>query len=476
MNGPQERGEVSPFGGFTAVSEYLFNDVRHVIPIGKLERQFSQPGHARLDDRSQRLSGGAESTPLFRPEALEGLRSRHGRPVPLFGVGSWSVVLLMMLALAVVFIFLFSTQFSRKETVQGSLQPTTGAAVVSFPRPARVTRIFVQEGQQVTKGQPLLKLSLDTTLGDGNATLGDRLSIANDRQAGEIVAEIAAMQSSSAAARDAMAARLAGARSQILHLQQSRSLQEKGLRLEEQNFSGLMALQAKGFVSNTHIREKQLRLLEAEQRLSEMDRQIDQLTSEVATMQASIGQSQADMARATAQLRASQAELELRRAQTDAERDAVLVAPYAGTLVTLRVSEGGAVEAGRSLATVLPRGAVLEAVLWVPSKAIGFVSTGDEVRVMFDAFPFERFGTGKGLVTAVSRTPVDASDLPMENQGMNESLYRVRVQLASQRVEAYGRSWPLAPGSKLRADLILDRQSFLDWILDPLKAFRDRAA
>lgn len=414
------------------------------------------------------------ATALFRPQAIEGLRTRHGRPVPLFGIASWMVVAFIIATLVAVVATLFLSSFARKETVEGLLQPQSGSATITFARPGRVTDIYVREGQMVRKGQRLMKISLDTAL-EGE-TLGSRLARANDAQATELQQQMVAERLSSTARQQETASRIAGARTQVAHLVESVALQRERLRLSEETLAGLETLRERGFVSTMRLREKQAEVILIRQAIGETERQIDQTRADMATLQATASQASADAARATAQLRSSQAQLDQQRAQSDAERDVILVAPYTGRLSTVRAVVGSALEANVPLATVLPQGEQLEAVLWVPSRAIGFVTTGDAVRLMFDAFPYQRFGTGHGTVSAISATPVDARELPFQALAPEGALYRVKVRLEAQTMQAYGKSWALAPGSRLRADLILDRQSLLDWVLDPLQAFRKRAA
>lgn len=419
---------------------------------------------------------GPSTIGLFRAEAIEGLRSRHGRPVPLFGIGSWALVLFMFTVFVAIIVFLFTSNFSRKETVEGFLQPETGSATINFSRAGRVTDIYVREGQSVVKGQRLMKVSLDSTLDSEKGTLGAQLARANEQQNLELATELTASGQSSRAQQAELRSRAAGARAQIAHLNTSVALQRQRLALNQQNLDGLMKLREKGFVSAMRLRDKQAEILAAEQAIADTQRQLDQTRSDVGATEAMAAQADAEATRAAAQLRANQASLDEKRAQSDAESSVVLVAPFTGKLVTVRAVAGEAVQPGVSLATVLPRDARLEAVLWVPSRAIGFVTKQADVRLMFDAFPFERFGSGKGTVTSISSTPVDAREVPLANAEREGALYRVRVKLGSQAVHAYGKAWALAPGSRLRADVILERQSLIDWFLDPLRAFRGRSA
>jgi membrane fusion protein len=411
---------------------------------------------------------------LYRPEAIAGLRSRHGSPARLFGVGTWAMVLFMVAVLICVSLFLVLSTFARKETVEGLLQPDSGVAAIRYSRAGTVKRLFVREGQYVAEGQPLMAITLDTVT-DGGDTLGRRMLEANDRQNAQLQIQSIAADASSAAERREVAARISGARAQISHLADSLALQRQRLALGERTLESLSTLQQKGFVSAIRLRDKEAETLSLRQSMVETERQIDQARSDVASLSASAARLGPEAARGRAQLVAAEATLDEKRAQTDAERSVVLVAPNAGRVVTLRVSIGSAVAPGAALAAVLPQRARLLAELWVPSRAAGFVRRGDDVRLMLDAFPYQRFGIARGKVESISSTPVDPVDLPLQTE-RKEALYRIRVRLAEQTIGAYGKKWALSPGSRLKADLILERQSLMDWVLDPLRAVSKRAA
>ncbi|HLO95644.1 MAG TPA: hypothetical protein VK195_15130, partial [Burkholderiaceae bacterium] len=49
-------------------------------------------------------------------------------------------------------------------------------------------------------------------------------------------------------------------------------------------------------------------------------------------------------------------------------------------------------------------------------------------------------------------------------------LYRIRVALDRQDVQAYGASLPLKPGMSLDADVLQQRQKVWEWVLEPILA------
>jgi membrane fusion protein len=119
----------------------------------------------------------------------------------------------------------------------------------------------------------------------------------------------------------------------------------------------------------------------------------------------------------------------------------------------------------------MPPNSTLKAELYVPTRAVGFVRAGQPVRVLYDAFPYQSFGTYGGRIETVSQTILTASDVsgPIS---LSEPAYRVTARLDRPDVDAYGRRVPLQPGMLLKADIILEKRSLLKWLLDPLLSAR----
>ena len=56
-----------------------------------------------------------------------------------------------------------------------------------------------------------------------------------------------------------------------------------------------------------------------------------------------------------------------------------------------------------------------------------------------------------------------------------EASYRVIVDLDQQSLPAFGRDFPLGADMTLKANIVFDRRSLLDWVLDPLRSLRGGA-
>jgi membrane fusion protein len=51
-----------------------------------------------------------------------------------------------------------------------------------------------------------------------------------------------------------------------------------------------------------------------------------------------------------------------------------------------------------------------------------------------------------------------------------EASYRVTVNLDQQSLPAFGHDFPLDADMTLKANIVFDRRSLLDWVLDPLRS------
>ena len=94
---------------------------------------------------------------------------------------------------------------------------------------------------------------------------------------------------------------------------------------------------------------------------------------------------------------------------------------------------------------------------------------------MLQAFPHQRFGTVKGVIKDISRTVLGPTEIAIPGLKIEEPVFRVRVALAREDIQAYGEAIPLQPGMLLTADVVLDRRSLIRWLFDPLFAVAERS-
>jgi membrane fusion protein len=417
---------------------------------------------------------------LFRPEAVAEQQGRWLGTVLLTPKVSHTVYTgftALMLA-GVLGLFAFG-EYTRKARIGGWLAPEQGLIQIVAPQPGVLTRLHAQEGLEVIAGAPLAVLSTERQSEVFGATqsevvrqlLAQRDSLRAERGRHEgLFAQTAAT----------VGGRLAVTEAEARDLDREIALQRERMTLAEQAAARQRELRDRGIAPEQNV-------VEAEQ---------DALDQAVALQ--GLERSRTALGRARLELEAERDELPLREAmqlaatdreiaaldqalaEAEAAREIVITAPENGTVTGLRLASGSSIGTDAPLMTLVPAGARLEARLYGPSHAIGFVRPGQQVLLRYEAFPHQKFGRYEGVVQSVSRSTVGPAELggdgvTLPGLAPGEPVYRVTVALASQTATAYGEAVPLQPGMKLEADILIETRHLYEWVLDPLHSLAGRS-
>ena len=77
----------------------------------------------------------------------------------------------------------------------------------------------------------------------------------------------------------------------------------------------------------------------------------------------------------------------------------------------LQVHKGKTVQPQQLQLEIVPENSPLRADLLIPTRAAGFVRVGQEVRLLYDAFPYQDSGAYKGHIAELSNTVVTKADV-----------------------------------------------------------------
>ncbi|GIX17609.1 MAG: hemolysin secretion protein D [Rhodothalassiaceae bacterium] len=408
---------------------------------------------------------------LFRREALEHQRQRLTGEVTLaVPLGLRLLVLWITGIVALAVTFLALADYARKETVRGFLRPDRGLVTLRSPRVGRVEAIHVAEGETVAAGQPLISIVSETVVAGGpvETRLADNLKaeIAGQRRL------LDGLDAKYAMRADALDREEEGLRQERAALARQLALQRELVRVARENWEAVKGLAARGVVAQPELKAREERWLSQRQQLAGLEQRLSQIEARLAQIAAERARLPVDEDEERAALTGRIAALERQLWELEGRRRLTLVAPVDGRVSAIQASPGQQV-GNLPLITILPAGGGLEAELLIPARAAGFVEAGQKVRLAFDAFDYRRFGLGDGEIVAVSRTILRPDEIASP-VAVSEPVYRARVRLARDHVEAYGRRWPLQPGMTLSADIILERRSLLGLLLDPLRALKGR--
>jgi membrane fusion protein len=372
----------------------------------------------------------------------------------------------LIAVVAVAVVFLLQAPYARKETVPGYLTPSAGTARVLPPQPGTVGAVEVAEGQMVQVDQPLFSISTAQVSADGqdvNSSMLDNLT----RQKERVLTQIQAEEQRTMAERRRVQSSIAGLAAEVAQIQNQITTQEERIKLAQRAVDSGALLREQGFVSQTENDTRRAALLEQQQNRGQLTQQLSARRTQLSDQRHALEQvpmAQSDRVRL---LKDELSEIEQKIAQAQGRRAYVIRSPVAGRVSGLQTRVGQPADPKVLLATIVPDKGKLQAVLFVPTRAIGFIQPGQRVRLLYDAFPFQNFGTYGGKVVLVSQSVVTAADaagpIPLK-----EAAYRITVDLDQPFVESKGQRTQLQPDMQLRADIIIDRRRLMDWIVDPL--------
>jgi membrane fusion protein len=409
---------------------------------------------------------------LFRQEAID--FQRHHRQwgnVGLFQPLSTKIITWFIAAsVAVLVAFLFFAQYARKETVTGYLTPTAGTAKIFAFQQGTIKEVYVKEGQLVEKGQPVLAIETSQIAANGQDINASMLATL-ETQRSLLTNQIAAEQERTKSEQARLTALVGGLKTETSELQAQIESQKEGIQVSDGLVSSVTGLRAKGLISELEYRKRELAALEQRQRLNSLKQQLAERQNQLTETRYSLEQLPTVMAGKIQSLRGELATAEQRIAEITGRRAYVIRAPATGRISTLQATVGQFADPRRPQMEIIPNGSILQAELFVPTRAIGFVQPGQKVRILYEAFPYQQFGTYGGRVNEISRTILTKSDTsgPIE---LKEPAYRVMAALERQEVDAYRKPIPLQTDMLLRADIILEKRSLIRWLLDPLLSVR----
>ena len=159
----------------------------------------------------------------------------------------------------------------------------------------------------------------------------------------------------------------------------------------------------------------------------------------------------------------------------DALRRTTLVSPVNGVVKTLRANTvGGVVQPGAPVMEILPLGPRVLVEARVKPADIGFVRTGQQVRVKLSAYDFTIYGMLEGTVVSISP---DAMGDP-DKAATEGTWYRAMVRAVPDGLQKAGKPLSVLPGMTGTVEIRTGQRSVLAYMLRPMmksqEAFTER--
>lgn len=360
--------------------------------------------------------------------------------------------------------------------VQGKLEPSVPVTPIEAPVPGVVDRILVKEGQDVQAGSVLLRfdprdaraklksaLAIRSRLGNENAVYGSILGenpaaglTANQRH--QLDSQRQALIGKDNAAREDLArsrAKAAGLRQQLA------SAENIALR-----YRGLVELGA----------ASQIQMIESQAR-------VDQLRSDLKAEQRDTARL---LAQASATINGNQADLRSRieenlREISDLDKqisearvllsNIELRAPTSGIVFDINIGPGSVVlgKGEKPLLKIVPQ-KDLQAKVYIPNNAIGFLHLGQDAQISLTAFPASDYGRIPAKVVRIGSDALTPEEQTRVLGTTAQGLYFPAVlQLGRQTLNNHKPLIPLQAGMSLSADIHLRDRRFISVITGRLE-------
>lgn len=332
------------------------------------------------------------------------------------------------------------------------LVPATGADPIQAAHAGVISRVSVNEGQAVAKGDELFVLrseeihTLDTEL----RTLSEDL---RTKQEG--------LTRNETAYRAQLKIKLA----EIDQATSEVKFRENHANTSREFVSRLEKLTGEGGMSQIEMIKLRLAAAESEKDLSVAQRTVQQTNLERERMETEYarlrGEQEAEIEKLKMRTGALKSDLE------NAQQNLLTVrSPYDGVVISLdQRTVGSVVQQGQVLCQLAQQDAQLRARLLLKEAGFPRLAVAQKVRYFFEAFPYQRYGALNGKLDWISPSAVTSSE------GARF------VGLASLDKSGIpgprGQNLPLRVGMKGEAHIIVGARSLIEYAFEPIRQLRE---
>lgn len=400
---------------------------------------------------------------LFRQEVIEAGRNRlAGTVIAAVPPTSRHYTRLAVFAALGFLLILTFGSYASTASVRGLVAYDAGVARI-YPRaPAEVVAIHVRVGQMIKAGQAIATLSVAQGQG-GVAPQFDQM----DRQNSELGRQIELGAVQAASTNSALEVQHTGITATIESLSRQQRIAIEQVHIAESAVTRAERLARDGAGTQRQIEDSRSAFLARRAQAEVLGEQIIAQRNLLKANEAERGRLRLEAERNNSVLLGQRASLSEQKAALARTAQLVLTAPVDGMVGDIGVEVGQLARPERTVASIIPEGSVQEIWLYAPSRAVGSARIKQAVRLQFDAFPFEKYGSGTGVVTEIAQVATDPANVD-PGLGQTEPVFRIRVHIdnVSQRSEFTAAN--LRPGMTLSGKLQLERRNLWQVFLGPV--------
>ena len=315
--------------------------------------------------------------------------------------------------------------------VQGELQPISRVREIKIPISGVVEKIFVQDGDYVTKKQRLLKLD-DNLSKETNQNIIKKIKLKNNE-----------LQFKNIEFKDAIKIIV----NEITNL-------KNVIDIEESSLNRFDLLLREGALSKYDYDEQKIKIIDLKSKLISKKAfknvRENQLKQQIKLIENDIINLKNELENVNEKLKYS-----------------YVNSPINGYIFDLKAKDKGFVlNPNTEIMRIVPDND-LEAIVNINSSDIGFVDLGRRAEIGIDSYPSSDFGVLNGTLTFISQ---NSSTISSNN---NNLFFKAKISLENQYLNSVsGKNLPLKPGMTITANIKLRRLSYLQILFN---LFTDKA-
>ena len=413
--------------------------------------------------------------PLFRAIAVEASAGTQiGEPLATHWRGVALFTMLAFVLIAALVAFAATTEYSPVHRVPSYVDPRGGLVRLGAPISGHVRELAVEQGATVRRGALLAVLDSDPLREDGDSEHGALRRRLEDERA-TIEREMGAARQESDANQGLIDRKLHGLKAERDALSAQIQASDELLASLKAQSERVAAVVAQGYASRQEAAQKKDQVTSQQSRLAELRSTLARVDLEIATTGGERQVVAAKLEGLIENQRRSSGELERLVVQGDSEAEQAIRAPADGIVSMAQIANGQSVAAGQPLFTIAPIDAPLIVRLLVPARAVASVQAGLGVKVVFRAYPQEKFGQFDARIETISDMP----SLPSEIEQMyvlSEPVFVATASLPKELRAPDGRLLKIKAGMLADALVPIERRTVLAWLFEPLlRGFHESA-
>lgn len=408
---------------------------------------------------------------LFRKEVLENKRHRLEGVISLVQPPVFKNLTFLIISIVLISLFFLAVgKYTRKERVIGVIEPNSGLLRLQAPQTGIISEVLVKEGELVKAGQTILRIS-SSKYSKQSLELNQALLNQYNFQLLSLESQLSQQKRRDNIDLAELEQQKRSAMARLDELDNQSETFDIRLLLNKQIVDQISTLKGSGYISELELQRQKDTLLSLKQQASNIKSERLTLANQIKQFQSQLDKLPLEQSQRWSKLESQRADLQIQLSSVKQQKMGELRSPKPGVVSVLLVKDGKNVTQGQSLLTILPQHSEMQAIIYVPTSAFGFIHQGQVVRLRYHAFPYERFGVFGGSIKEVSSSVILPEETSMPGI-INEPAYRVVVTLNEQAIQAYGQATSLRAGMMLDADIVIEERSLLRWLFDPVYSIK----